>query len=101
VLNFIVSAAVENRSSAFEHSVEKMLAVPNRPQKLNGWSGSSQLWHPPRLGCDCLSQQCPTQMDYWAKKYVTTLTRAAHWMTYYWGPHMEWFTLTITKKNVA
>ena len=29
-----------------------------------------------------LNQLCPTQMAYWAKKYVTILTRTAHWMTY-------------------
>jgi len=32
-------------------------------------------------------QLCPTQTAYWAKKFVTMLTRAAHWITYYWGPH--------------
>jgi len=35
-----------------------MLAVPNRLQKANGWSFSSQLWHPPRLRCDCPSNSC-------------------------------------------
>jgi len=46
-----------------------------------------------KLGCkmDCcmkrvenhvLEQLYPTQMAYWAKKYVTMLTRPAHWMTY-------------------
>jgi len=40
-----------------------------------------------------LEQLCPTQMTYWAKKYVTILTRAAHWKTYYRGPHIEWLTL--------
>jgi len=39
-------------------TVEKMLAVPNRMQKLNGWSCSSRLWHPCQLGCDCLSTSC-------------------------------------------
>jgi len=38
-----------------EDPVEKMLAVPNRLQKVSGCSCSSQTWHPPRLGCDCLS----------------------------------------------
>jgi len=28
-----------------------------------------------------------------SKKYVTILTGAAHWTTYYWGPHIEWLTL--------
>jgi len=28
-----------------------MLAVPNRPQKVIGWSCSYQLWHPTRLDC--------------------------------------------------
>ena len=32
-----------------------------------------------------LDQLCPTQMTYWAKNYATILTRAAHWMAYYWG----------------
>jgi len=32
-----------------------MLAAPNLLQKVNGWSCSSQMWHPLRLGCDCLS----------------------------------------------
>jgi len=35
-----------------------MLAVRNRLKKGNGWSCSSKLWHPPRLGCDCLSNSC-------------------------------------------
>jgi len=35
-----------------------MLAVPNGLQKVNGWSCSSRLWHPRRLGCDCLSNSC-------------------------------------------
>jgi len=39
-------------------TVEKMLAVPNRLQKVNGWSCSSRLWHPCRLGCDCLPNSC-------------------------------------------
>jgi len=39
-------------------TVEKMLAVPNRLQKVNGWSCSSWLWHPRRLGCDCLPNSC-------------------------------------------
>jgi len=30
----------------------------------------------------CIAQLCPTQMAYWAKNYITILTRAAHWMTY-------------------
>ena len=30
-----------------------------------------------------LNQLCPIQMAYWAKKYVTILTRAAHRMTHY------------------
>jgi len=30
--------------------------------------------------CFGLDQLCPTQMVYWAKNYVTILTRAAHWM---------------------
>ena len=43
----------------------------------------------------CLAQLCPTQMAYWAKNYVTVLARAAHWMTYYWGPHIEWLILIL------
>jgi len=31
---------------------------------------------------ESLDQPCPTQMAYWAKNYVTILTRAAHWMRY-------------------
>jgi len=27
-----------------------------------------------------LDQLCPTQMAYWAKKYVTISTRAEHWI---------------------
>jgi len=34
--------------------------------------------------CVCLDQLCPTQMAYWAKKYVTILTSAAHWMVYFY-----------------
>jgi len=30
-----------------------------------------------------IEQVCPTQMGYWAKKYVTILTRAAQWMAYF------------------
>ena len=30
-----------------------------------------------------LVQLCPTHVAYWAKNYVTILTRAAHWMTYF------------------
>jgi len=37
-------------------------------------------------------------MAYWAKKYVTNLTRAAHWMTYYWGPHTEWLEEQLHQK---
>ena len=47
----------------------------------------------------CLGQICPTQMAYWAKNYVTILTRAANWKTY-WGPHIEWLTL-IRKANLV
>jgi len=32
-----------------------MLAVPNRPQKTNGWSWSFQQWHTRWLGCYCIS----------------------------------------------
>ena len=39
-------------------TVEKMLAVLNRLQKVNGWSCSSRMWHPRQLGCDCLSNSC-------------------------------------------
>ena len=35
-----------------------MLAVPNRLQKVSGWSCSSRLWHPRRLGCDCVLNSC-------------------------------------------
>jgi len=37
---------------------EKMLAVPNSLQKVNGWSCSSRLWHPRQFSCDCLSNSC-------------------------------------------
>jgi len=30
-----------------------------------------------------LEQLCATQTAYWAKDYVTILTRAAHWMAYF------------------
>jgi len=39
-------------------TVEKMLAVPNRLQKVNGCSCSSRPWHLRRFGCDCLSNSC-------------------------------------------
>jgi len=39
-------------------TVEKMLAVPNRLQKVYGWFCSSRLWHSCRLGCDCLFNSC-------------------------------------------
>jgi len=39
-------------------TVEKMLAVSNRLQKVNGWCCSFRLWHPRWLGCDCLSNSC-------------------------------------------
>jgi len=45
-----------------EDPVEKMLAVPNRLQKVNGWSCSSKMCHPPRLGCDYLSNWCRPRM---------------------------------------
>jgi len=38
--------------------IEKLLAVPNRLQKVNSWSCSSRLWHPHQLGCGCLSSSC-------------------------------------------
>ena len=34
-------------------------------------------------GNQWLGQLCPTKIAYWAKNYVTILTRAAHWMTYF------------------
>ena len=40
-------------------------------------------------------QPCPTQMAYWAKNYVTNLARAAHWITYRWGPHIEWLIVIL------
>jgi len=43
--------------------------------KLNFW--------PFRRVTQCLVWLCPTQTAYWVKHYVTILTRAAHWMTYY------------------
>jgi len=39
-------------------TVEKMLAVPNRLQKVNGLSSSYRLWHHRQLGCDCLFNSC-------------------------------------------
>jgi len=39
-------------------TVEKMLAVLNRLEEINGWSCTSRLWHPRRLCCDCLSNSC-------------------------------------------
>ena len=63
--------------------------------KTNGQSWNFQKWQPHRLDYDCLSQLCPTQTAYWAKYYVTVLARAAHFMTYYWGPHIEWLTLIL------
>jgi len=47
------------------------------------------------LRLHCLDQLCPTQLAYWAKSYVTALTRAADWMTYLWEPHIEWLTLIL------
>jgi len=39
-------------------TVENMLAVPNRLQKVNGCFCTSRLWHPRRLSSDCLSSSC-------------------------------------------
>jgi len=35
-----------------------LLAVPNPLLKVKCWSCSCLLWHPRRLGCDCLSNSC-------------------------------------------
>jgi len=43
------------------------------------------------LGTTYLDQPCPTKMAYWAKNYVTVLTRAARWMAYF----------DLTKLNLA
>jgi len=37
-----------------------------------------------------LNQLYPTQIAYWAKYYVTILMRAAQWVTYQWGLHIQW-----------
>jgi len=29
----------------------------------------------------CVYQLCPTEIAYWAKKYVAVFTKAAHWTT--------------------
>ena len=42
-----------------------------------------------------LDQLCPTEIGYWAKNYVTVLTRTAHWMTYYWEPRIECLTFIV------
>jgi len=45
----------------------------------------SLLWY-----CLCrasLNQLRPIQMAFWAKTYVTSLTRAAHWMTLWRAAH--------------
>ena len=45
-----------------EDTLKKMLVVPNRLQNVNGWSCSSQLWHPRRFGYDCLSNSCRVRL---------------------------------------
>jgi len=39
-------------------NVENVQPVPNRMQKVNGWSCTSWLWRPRQLGCVCLSNSC-------------------------------------------
>jgi len=46
--------------------------------------GTTHFWLLPYrrwLNFDGLEQPCPTQIAYWAKTYITILTRAAHWIT--------------------
>ena len=45
----------ENRWNACWRPVVKMLSVPNRLRKVNGWPSSSRQWHRRRLGCGYLS----------------------------------------------
>jgi len=62
-------------------TVEKMLAVPNRLQKANGWSYSSRLWNPRQLGCDYLSNSCrPVVLK-------SVLETAFGFGSRFWGPH--------------
>jgi len=53
-----------------EYSVEKLLAVPNRLQRVNGLSWSSQLWQPRRLDCDRLSNS--RSVDYEEEQWQHT-----------------------------
>ena len=42
------------------------------------------------LDVGALDQLCPTEIAYWAKNYVTILTRAARWMTYFYLKLTHW-----------
>jgi len=46
-----------------EGFVEKILIVPNRPQKASGCFCNFQQWHPRRLSCGFLSNSCITIHD--------------------------------------
>ena len=40
-----------------------------------------------------LHQLCPTHMAYWTANCVAISTKAAYWVIYQWGPHIEWLAL--------
>jgi len=66
------------------------------------WTKRFVYWskHLPMYFWFTLNQLCPTQMAYWAKKYVTILTRAAHWIILLRAAHeMAYFDLS--KLNLA
>ena len=90
----VVSCNVEFFTRAFENIFADCKSTLPRGKKLQGtcWSDSCyitetaawlpsfrRIWSTKLQGLD---QLCPTQMAYWAKKYVTILTRAAHSVTY-------------------
>ena len=48
--------------------------------------------------CTVLISYVELKFAYWTKNYVTILTKAANWMTYYWGPCIQWLALTFATK---
>ena len=58
--------------------------IPSQCSFCPGRSTTDQIFTPQQIWEICqryLHQLCPTQMAYWAKNYVTILTRSAHWIT--------------------
>jgi len=54
LISFPLSRTQQKTDQIHAEGPAQMLAAPNRLQKANGWSWSNKP-HPPRLGCDCLS----------------------------------------------